>query len=75
LLRVLPPRAIVFGVATEYCVKMACLGLRRMSIQTVLVSDAVRALAPKTEKEAIEEMRKAGVEFITLDTLLGVGAN
>jgi nicotinamidase/pyrazinamidase len=73
LLRVLPPRAIVFGVATEYCVKKACLGLRRMSVHTALVSDAVCALAPKTEKEAIEEMRRAGVDFITLETLLEVG--
>lgn len=72
LLRVLPPRAIVFGVATEYCVKIACLGLRRMGVQTALVRDAIRALAPQTEKEALEEMRKAGVEFIALDTLLGV---
>ena len=61
LLRVLPPRAIVFGVTTEYCVKYACLGLRRMGIQTALVTDAVRALAPKTEKEAMEEMQKAGL--------------
>jgi nicotinamidase/pyrazinamidase len=73
LLRVLPPRAIVFGVATEYCVKKACLGLRRMSVQTALVSDAICASTPKTEKEATEEMRKAGVDFITLETLLGVG--
>ena len=75
LIRVLPPRAIVFGVATEYCVKMACLGLRRLGVQTVLITDAVRALAPKTEKEALEEMRRAGVEFIALDALLGAGSN
>jgi nicotinamidase/pyrazinamidase len=74
LLRVLPPRAIVFGVATEYCVKIACLGLRRMGLQTALVNDATRALTPKTEKEALEEMRGAGVEFISLETLLGAGA-
>jgi nicotinamidase/pyrazinamidase len=74
LTRVLPPRAIVFGVATEYCVKMACLGLRRLGVQTVLVTDAVRALAPKTEKEAVEEMRRAGVEFILLEALLGAGS-
>jgi nicotinamidase/pyrazinamidase len=73
LLRVLPPHAIVFGVATEYCVKMACLGLRRMGVRTALVSDAIRALAPKTEKEALEEMRRAGVELIALDTLLEAG--
>jgi nicotinamidase/pyrazinamidase len=73
LLRVLPPHAIVFGVTTEYCVKMACLGLRRIGVRTALISDAVRALAPKSEKEALEEMRRAGVELITLDTLLEAG--
>jgi nicotinamidase/pyrazinamidase len=70
LLRVLPPRAIVFGVTTEYCVKFACLGLRRFGVHTALISDAIRALAPKTEKESLQEMRSAGVEFITLDALL-----
>jgi nicotinamidase/pyrazinamidase len=70
LLRVLPPRAIVFGVATEYCVKLACMGLRRFGIHTAVVSDAIRALASKTEKEALEEMRAAGVEFITLEILM-----
>jgi nicotinamidase/pyrazinamidase len=74
LLRVLPPRAIVFGVTTEYCVKLACLGLRRFGVHTAVVNDAIRALAPKTEKEALEEMRSAGVEFITLEALLGAGA-
>ncbi len=74
LLRVLPPRAIVFGVATEYCVKKACLGLRRRGVQTVLVTDAVRALAPKSEREALEEMKRAGVDFIALDALLAASA-
>jgi nicotinamidase/pyrazinamidase len=75
LLRVLPPRAIVFGVTTEYCVKLACLGLRRMGIQAAVVSDAIRALTLKSEKEALEEMRRAGVEFITLETLIGASSN
>ncbi len=74
LLRVLPPHAIVFGVATEYCVKLACLGIRRAGVPVALVTDAARGLSPKTEREALEEMRKAGVEFITLETLLGAGA-
>jgi nicotinamidase/pyrazinamidase len=74
LLRVLPPHAIVFGVTTEYCVKLACLGIRRMGIPVALVTDVTRALAPKTEKEALEEMRVAGVEFIALETLMGAGA-
>ena len=74
LLRVLPHRAIVFGVATEYCVKKACMGLRQRGVQTVVISDAIRALSLKAEKEALEEMGTAGVEFIELDTLMGVSA-
>lgn len=74
LLRVLPPRAIVFGVATEYCVKLACLGARRRGLKVVVVEDAIRPLAPDTERTALAEMRKAGVEFITVDTLVGAGA-
>jgi nicotinamidase/pyrazinamidase len=73
LLRVLPPHAIVFGVTTEYCVKMVCLGIRRAGVPVALVTDAIRALAPNTEREALEEMRGEGVEFITLETLLGSG--
>jgi nicotinamidase/pyrazinamidase len=71
LLRALPPRAIVFGVTTEYCVRIACLGLRQRKIQVALITDAIRAIASKSEKEALEEMRQAGVEFITMDTLMG----
>lgn len=73
LLRVLPPRAIVFGVTTEYCVKFACLGLRRMGVRAALVTDAIRALTHSAEKMAMDEMQAAGVECITLDTLLGAG--
>lgn len=75
LFRVLPPHAIVFGVTTEYCVKHACLGIRKMGIPVALVTDAIRAITPKGEKEALEEMRKAGVEFITSDILLGASAS
>lgn len=74
VLRVLPPRAIVFGVTTEYCVKLVCLGARERGIRVVVVEDAIRPLAPDTERVALSEMRKAGVEFITVDTLVGAGA-
>jgi nicotinamidase/pyrazinamidase len=70
LLRILPPRAVVFGVATEYCVQSACLGLRRHGVQTVLINDAVRAINVQTGKKALEDLRRAGVEFTTLNNLL-----
>ena len=70
LLRALPAHAIVFGVATDYCVRAAALGLRKLGIKTAVVSDAVRAVAADTERQAIEEMRQAGVEFSSVDQVL-----
>jgi nicotinamidase/pyrazinamidase len=70
LLRALPQRAVVFGVFTEYCVIHACIGLRRLGVKTVLVTDAICAVAPDRGKEAVAEMQRAGVEFTTTETLL-----
>jgi len=72
LTRVLPPRAIVFGVATEYCVKKAVLGLRRLDVQTVVVGDAIQAIASKTGKDAIEEMQAAGADVIPLANIFAL---
>jgi nicotinamidase/pyrazinamidase len=72
LLRILPHYAIVFGVATEYCVKLATLGLRKLNIKTAVLGDVIRPIDPERARDAIDEMRQAGAEFITLDTLIGV---
>jgi nicotinamidase/pyrazinamidase len=72
LIRALPPHAFVFGVTTEYCVKMAVLGLRKSGVKTVVISDAIAALGPESGEKAVEEMRRAGADFITTDTLMGV---
>jgi nicotinamidase/pyrazinamidase len=71
-LRALPPYAMVFGVTTEHCVRHAALGLRKLGVKTVVISDAVCALAAESGQKSMEEMRKAGVDFITTDTLLAV---
>ena len=70
LVRALPPYAVVFGVTTEHCVRLAALGLRRLGIKTAVVSDAVRALGPDSGRAALDEMRQAGVEFTTTEALL-----
>jgi nicotinamidase/pyrazinamidase len=72
LARALPGRAIVFGVATEYCVKLGALGLRGLGLKVAVVTDAIRAIDEKDGKAALDEMRKAEVEPITLDSLLGI---
>jgi nicotinamidase/pyrazinamidase len=72
LARALPGRAIVFGVATDYCVKLGALGLRRLGLKVAVVTDAIRAINEKDGRGALDEMRNAEVELITLDSLLGI---
>jgi nicotinamidase/pyrazinamidase len=71
LVRVLPQRAIVFGVMTERAVKLACLGLRRLGVKTAAVTDALRPADDRAGDEAMEAMRKAGVDFTSVEALLG----
>ncbi|HUI41185.1 MAG TPA: nicotinate phosphoribosyltransferase [Terriglobia bacterium] len=60
-----PCRFVVFGVATEYCVKESALALRRLRIPVDVVVDAIRALTEEGARAAIEEMVAAGVRLVT----------
>jgi len=71
LLRVLPQRAILFGVPLDQSVKLAALGLRRLGFKTAVIQNATLPLEPREAHKAEAAMRNAGVEFITLEVLLG----
>ena len=60
-------RFVVFGVATEYCVKDSALALRMLGLAVDLVIDAIRAITPEGGQKAIEEMVAAGVRLVTTD--------
>jgi nicotinamidase/pyrazinamidase len=72
LIRALPPRAVVFGVTTEYCVRCEALGLRRLGIKTALLTDVICALDADSGKSALEEMKNAGVDFVSSDAIIGI---
>jgi len=61
------PRFVVFGVATEYCVRAATLALRRGGLPVDLVTDAIRAITPEGERAALAEMEAAGVSLVTTE--------
>jgi nicotinamidase/pyrazinamidase len=61
---------VVFGVATDYCVRAAALGLAQTNARVLLVADAVRGVAPDTTARTVDEMRAAGVEFTTTADVL-----
>ena len=65
-------KAIVFGVATDYCVKTAVLGMQQRGIHCYVVEDAISGITEEGSKSALEEMVHAGAEFVkTIDVLQG----
>ena len=59
-----PRRWVVFGVATEYCVRSSALALRRRNLPVDLVVDAIRPISAEGGREALEEMTGAGVRLV-----------
>lgn len=62
---------VVFGVATDYCVKAAALGLRQRRYPVSLVTDAIKPVTPEGEAAALAELEAAGVSFVTTAEILG----
>ena len=58
-------KAYVYGVATDYCVKAAVLGLRQMGIETYVVRDAIKPVFKKNEKKDLLLFKKKGAKFLT----------
>lgn len=58
-------RAVVFGVATEYCVRAGALALCRHGFQVEVVADAIKSITDDGGRQAIEEMAAAGVRMVT----------
>jgi nicotinamidase/pyrazinamidase len=73
LARARDPELVVFGVATDYCVRAAALGLRERGYRTAILEDAVRGITEAGAREAFDEMSRAGVR-ITTSAALFAGA-
>jgi len=60
-------RAVVFGVAMEYCVRADALTLRRHGFPVDLVVDAIKPITEEGGHKALAEMTAAGVRLVTTD--------
>jgi nicotinamidase/pyrazinamidase len=65
------PELIVYGVATDYCVKAAALGLAERGYRTTLVTDAVAGITAEGTDAALAAMAAAGVRFTTAAAVMG----
>jgi len=60
----------VFGVVTEYCVRLAAKGLLARGRKVSLVKDAIETLNPLHGKQTIEELQSLGARLVTTDEAL-----
>jgi nicotinamidase/pyrazinamidase len=60
----------VFGVATEYCVRLAAKGLLERKRDVSIVKDAIETLNPEHGRRAIEELKSLGAKLVTTDEAL-----
>ncbi|MFZ1973793.1 MAG: isochorismatase family cysteine hydrolase [Candidatus Acidiferrales bacterium] len=66
---------IVFGVVTEYCVRLAAKGLLERGCRVSVVRDAIETLNPEESKRTLEELKALGATLIATDDALNrVGA-
>jgi nicotinamidase/pyrazinamidase len=66
---------VVYGVATEFCVRLAVLGLRKRNRKTLLLTDAIRGIDEAGVKKTLQELQDAGAQLAsTQDFLTGAVA-
>ena len=69
--RIAPRKYVVYGVATDYCVKAIVLDLLEQGAEVEVVEDAIAAVAEKTGQVALEEMKAKGARFVSIKDVLG----
>jgi nicotinamidase/pyrazinamidase len=63
---------VVFGVVTEYCVRLAAKGLLERGRRVSVVQDAIETLKAEDGKRAVAELQTLGAKFITTEQALAL---
>jgi nicotinamidase/pyrazinamidase len=63
------PTFVVYGVATDYCVRAAVDGLLARGCRVAVVVDAVRAIDPDAEAELLDDWARRGALLVMTDVV------
>jgi nicotinamidase/pyrazinamidase len=66
------PEFVVFGVVTEYCVRLAAKGLLERGHRVFVVEDAIETLKAEDGQRTVDELKALGAEFITTHQALAL---
>jgi len=64
------PEFVVFGVVTEYCVRLAAKGLLERGQRVALVTDAIETLKKEDGRRTLDELQRMGARLITTEEAL-----
>jgi nicotinamidase/pyrazinamidase len=57
-------KLIMFGIATDYCVKSTAIDGAKLGFKVTVVKDLCREVDPKTTEKALQEMSTSGVKVV-----------
>jgi nicotinamidase/pyrazinamidase len=63
---------LVFGVVTEYCVRLAAKGLLERGRSVSVITDAIETLNPEEGSKSVSELKALGAKFITTNEALAL---
>jgi nicotinamidase/pyrazinamidase len=63
---------VVFGVVTEYCIRLAAKGLLERGRRVSVVKDAIETLKAEDGARTVAELQALGARFITTDQALAL---
>ena len=69
LARYAPRRAVVYGVATDYCVRQAVEGLLERGLEVTVVADAIAGVTEDGARRSVKEMSERGARFASIRDL------
>ncbi|MGC9951924.1 MAG: isochorismatase family cysteine hydrolase [Bryobacteraceae bacterium] len=67
-------RYVVYGVATDYCVRLAITGLLATGKPVALVTDAIAAVNPADGARTLDEFTARGGTLTTVNSACGAGS-
>ncbi|MFZ0212549.1 MAG: isochorismatase family cysteine hydrolase [Candidatus Acidiferrales bacterium] len=63
---------VIFGVVTEFCVRLAAKGLLDRHRRVAIVTDAIETLDTNEGKKTLDELTRLGARLITTDAALAL---
>jgi nicotinamidase/pyrazinamidase len=57
-------KVVVYGIATDYCVKATAIDAAKAGYQVIVVEDLCKGVAPDTTQKALEEMKAQGIQVV-----------